>query len=1016
MLIFRSRLDPRQVLSLTYVVASLPSTFHGGVERLLESVVSKALYAKPADIRSSLGCGGEHTKILATAQFGALYLQSVICLHGRVVIGHSDESFDTRVDDARRATEDTESILRRRRAQGLESGGAGKESLANVDEASTGFAPVALLDFLWWMERRLSFVQLANRVEENGDESRSQPDFLALLPLLGSVLRHPLVDEAYRCAMGSTIMMMPPLDRLITLEVAVSDKDFCSPSAQRAFLESVTLGRLVSSSATGGGHTRGRRSPLSSIGDGSKASVQNITHSGRTKIGRAPGEAATGNGVEEVTNVWEACAACLFKVATLRRAASRKLAYQDSWARSFGVPQGARIEGGADDTERQRAERTRHRWMCDVHPAWRDVKANVGDSEGVEGQLLLDSILKVMSKLCDLEAMVASRADVTTALPHKTPESTSVEVTKGRKVSALLRAAVRLANESPAVIEGGAGSALVLVAEIIMPTIVATEGRGAATAALRCLWDDYLCDLRPLEYAVVTNLTRIALTWYECQLRHGESPTTHKECVVMHMLEDLPLLTIEMVRVWPGVSLTFQPTIAASGDTFGPYSSDGWAVHLSTLHQVGHWLVHNLLGGTLGCDTTDGNSWISLSSAPSSSQGTDVNTTVRASKTPRGDGRIPLGSAKVGMNDGNAQQHSQMSQPRKVQCTDRTKGIAVLSERVDQAEVDLAEELPAVRGTVAPKRCRYREAAADMPRSCAELVVSVMEAAADFCMTSGSKRQHHAAAPTKKTAKKAKLHRHGIRSSPEPESFNKVGNPTSGTTYRAHGDAASEPIQSTSHLPTSTAWASGLLRLLYRRTFEEKPAIPGPLCILLQTLVKFLGGRKTRIIAERGALTLDDSIIDERASTSRSFAVSLVVAILGFAPSLFFQLVEPPFLGSTGVVKPSEESVRRSLAVLECLNKASEETEQPASFRHGISSGVWVTGVLSHYSVAWHGMADVHGDSENLHALLTTTWSNWEKVVAFVHRQIGEVSSEELRRIPAAVALREVDPLLKQYF
>lgn len=101
-----------------------------------------------------------------------------------------------------------------------------------------------LLDFLWWMERRLSIAQTT--ASEPWDGPHTAEELSGLLQLLQSVIRHPLIERELKQRFGPRGAVMPTLKRLVAFEVAVSrDTDFCGPSTKRAFLEHVTLGRLM---------------------------------------------------------------------------------------------------------------------------------------------------------------------------------------------------------------------------------------------------------------------------------------------------------------------------------------------------------------------------------------------------------------------------------------------------------------------------------------------------------------------------------------------------------------------------------------------------------------------------------------------------------------------------------------------------------------------------------------------------------------------------------------------------
>ncbi len=526
-------LDPKQLLSLSHILAALPPAFHVAVTTFFASLVAKILRPVSAD----------NAGLAVTAQIAAFYLHSTLFLHEDVwksAAGSSNEA-DPAHSDERQFS------------------GTGKD---NSTPSCRGLAPVVLLEFCWWMERRLSIAQQQQQLQSANFGPHLSVEKAGLLRLLRGVVKHPLLELALDRALEIRGSTTPPLERLVAFELAASNvKNFGGASTRLGFFESVTVGRLVVDSSSDAGGPR----------------------------------------CVSIKEVWKECMEVLLVDPHLREAC-RALVCRDT-------------------TPSEWDELVGSTWRSFSHSSWRAGGRPTSDSEGVQG--VLDSILQVVSKLCSLEAAAGSMLGGTgTAATEANVPPFSVDRSP-RNASLLLTES--LAQLLPRLQVDAPGPALVLVAEITIPTIGATEGREKAMASLRLMWQEWLCKARPLAYGAIVRLVRLALMWSGARSDAKQS----EECPVAHVLEDLPLLASEMARVWPRLSRTLMPVIGCPART-GPYASGGWASRLSDLHQVGAKLDLDFAGG-----------WAS-STSDSPPKGAAIPSSTRPS-TKNSSGRVPLG-------------------------------------------------------------------------------------------------------------------------------------------------------------------------------------------------------------------------------------------------------------------------------------------------------------------------------------------------------------------------------------
>ncbi|CAM9876477.1 unnamed protein product, partial [Ectocarpus sp. 4 AP-2014] len=806
-----NRLDPKQLLSLTHSLAGLPTAFYPKVEGFLASLVAKIFLSR------SNACRGGHVKsavrktagLAATSHVGALYLQSSLLLHEHL---WEKRTADIISEDATAGVLERHSGRVGQRLSGPArdvGGGGGGGHIEWV-----GPAPVALLELCWWMERRLSI--------ELGRSNGSCPsgETPGLLRLIQSVMKHPLMERALQRAFGARGSTLPTLERLVALELAAAgETDFVGPSTKLALLESVTLGRLVADDQAG--DAEGFPSDTLGADEATLASPQ------RRQKG-------AGRSAEEVLDVWKECAACLFGNPSLRDAAYRKVCL-GSTASEVGDVRGVSTDPGV---------RT---WESHSHASWR----NTGDNGA-----------HVAGNLCSLEATVGS---MLAAGLEQTGGECEPKKCNQRGASLLFSEALVLLNRLRAY---AASPALVLIAEIAIPAIGATEGRGKAIQSLRLLWKKWFNQVRPFEYGAVQKLMRVALMWYGGRSDASEAAgVEHEDCPVKHMLEDLPILAAEMVRHWTRLSRTLQPVIGSSPASAGPFARDGWAFHLGNLQRFAKTLVLDLASPT--AETTSG--------------------TVIKEQT----GRIPLGPVKNSVQD-------------KI---NRGEAHAVDVDQGYTAKGHKGGKVPTAsfpRGGLDTGLCQdqLRDASAALPHTSAQVLVGVFHAAAEI-------------------RRRAQLPR-GASSSPSVETKRaktaKGALPGHDSAACDRGTLLVEGI-GVCGKESSRAWVSRVLEPVYGPGLAE-PAVSS-LGVLLGTLVTELGSNRAPSACgvnggSFGGVDLTDAF-------ESLLGVSLAVALLGHAPLLVARLAEPPCLTPSSSNTGPIERIGRSLAVFDILRLLLEQ-------------------------------------------------------------------------------------------
>lgn len=944
----------------------------------MADLVSKALRATVASDQETILVGAAHV--------GVLYLQSTVLLHRQIWTCATGEVLET-VSTSSRGPPGA------RPSTATQSGGSVSSSDVpnSLYKESVGFAPVVLLDFLWWMDRRVSVAQSTGPVQRHG--SPFALELVVLSRLLQSVMTHPMVEAALKLMLPSLGVAAPPLERLVALEVAVSiEKEFCGPLARLAFVENITLGQLQEGQ---GGHVRcGSVGADHSLAEGADHLQEALgNHCASADRSRSRGEAS--NVAGDVNTVWKECAACLFRVSSLRDAARTRVCQE-------AKPRESRTWRRAGGDEEACGRGT------SAQLAWREMERLAVDSADAEGaQTVLDSIVRVMGKLCILEATAGSirwtkKKKARAHVDKSRRGDTTDEGKDGRRASQLLMEALSLLEGPSATDKGGTSSVLVLLAEAAMPAIGASEGHKKVIDLLRLLWDRWFRNARPLEYGVVGRLTEMALMWcgghrYQSNGREG--------CPVVHMLEHLPFLAAEMVKVWPELACTLKPVLGAPVDAVGPYALGAWACHLGTLHVVGGELGEELACGGLGSLPPNGG--VPAKGNPG-----------RGGDNHGDDKRIPLGPAnnRTQALEGkrkklHEQRRAEGCKPSADQHGEHGSGIGARSLDgvcADATSLSLIKAPPSSMRTAELRRRRPREAAAALPRTCAELIVGTLESAAPVLTKLSKKRPRQVSIPTE-DAKRA-----NTTSSAKLESTDRLawhddsrvaGTPSGVRSQSSNLDCVQPP--------SSSAWVLKVLEPLYGPGSEGCP--PSSLRTLLEVLIKTLGARRACGMGKvgRGGVREGELIEDDQ-----SLLVSLVVAVLGYAPSLVSHLAEVPCLVSSSATIARTERTGRSLAVLDCLKRLSLETAGVVvSTRSVTEPSSWLAVVLSHYAAALLSLSDVRKDSkvgDESHTFLNGR--AWAEVVAFVHTHVRGIAPRELRLIPTARVLQEVDPVIKQYF
>lgn len=931
-------------------------------------------------------------ELAATTQVGVLYLQSTLLLRKKIMVRATGALDGESSDGPRTGLPGRDFPISRKQVRSehqslvfANDGGSYSETPSYLDKEPTGFAPAALLDFLWWMERRLSIAH-SMPLDRRG---RPLPalSYLRLLRPLRSVLKHPLVKLALRRTIFAPGARMPPLERLIALEVAISsEKDFCGAYTKLTFLESIILGRLEVEPAKATENTRSRIIDMEekegASGDEKRSPQRSEGHVGAKYF------------AEKVQDVWEECVACLLGNPILRDAAYLRVCRDGPSKEADGCS----LWGD-----------------CFIEAKFEGclVKAE-------KVQALLDSMLKVMKKLCHLEAtayLLCQKVRPDARIDERR-SSHDERQSSGRRSSLLLAEALVLLNKQPcATTDVGKTSALILIAEITIPAISASEGRKEAFKSFCLLWKEWLCKVPSLDDGAIVSLTKTALLWCADQSYSGNLGGQLETCPVLDMLESLPCLAVDMVRVWPRLARTLRPAI-------GPSAHGGWVRYLSTLYSFGGELIKDLSNDRLEPSKHVRGVSSSECSKPPPVQRTTTDNIGSECVRPRKDGRVPLGTAnkpsnrqkenrKPQGNDGDNSCQTQEPQDG-LELMDMGRGKCA-QNRVDGNTAPLAIASLATIFKAKPGQNRFCGVPAALPSTCAELVVSILNATAAVLANVHKKRprQMPVSLVGTKRAKRSSIAISalilgtpmglGVKEHDEDLLFE--GTNTLGT----GGDAISSKSLTTAFQPPhSTAWVDRVLEPLYGSCSEAgtSPSIR----VLLETLIKVLGDRKS--FKMRGANDRLNHSTDIRAA-AQSLELSLAAAILGYAPTLIAHLMEPPCLSSTASSAAPTERLGRSLAVLDAL-KLLFEKSPPQNTKE---QAIWLRALLLHYSAALLSMICIQKDSaEEIAEPASLGGSGWADVVAFVHGRLRNVSPRELRLIPVAMAVQEVDPLMKQYF
>lgn len=696
----------------------------------------------------------------------------------------------------------------------------------------------------------------------------------------------------------------------------------------------------------------------------SENAVMNEDQEGARHCSASTQLSTSSDDIKDTRDIWNSCVTVLVENSSLRDAAHRRVyrdqVRHDSDPGIFLESCGRSLKSAREDPE------------CLSSSGQKP-----GRSCGVDGvQTLLTCILDVMRNLCALEGTAGSISWLSggpkTSL-EKTDCGQSERRTSGRGVSILLTEAIAVLNNAGATCDCAVSSVLILVAEEAIPIIGATEGPAKAIELLHLTWQKWFCRTWPLEYGLVLKLTRMSFMLYGGHRRvSGEGSGGLQGCLVVRMLEDFSSLTGEMVRVWPSLARSLQPLINLAGSSSDTRNRerDDWFEHLSILHIVRKELVQLLAGGDLGTSVSAPARRLSLGSEGES-------------RLRRDDRRVPFEPVRNGL-----------------------QGQMLGSDRFRPGEqVDWQKDQVNARDVHAGHKAQHamlsttelaqspRDAAKALPRSLSMVILDAVDAAAVTLIEATKKRRHQERAAATVGAKRNKSA--GAARGHDSEDFPEL-------LHAPQADkAAPQSFRSRHRHIKPTEWATGLLKPLFGEAPERCDL--SSLSTLLEMVVDALGNQGRKEFEG-----------DDLKGVTQSLKKSLAIGILEYAPSLVARVAEAPFLASSGLLVAPAERLRRSLTLLDCLKELPEEVLR----RFMAEPAAWLTTVLSHYGAVLLTMANVSDMDmavENVE-FECIKGREWEKVVAFVHAQIRGISRRQLRLIPAAVALQEVDPLLKQYF
>lgn len=926
------------------------------------------------------------TQLEATAHFGALYVQCIL-LHADLKTGVTERIHAARCEDSvrRNTGRDVASDKNQMFIYGQSGMTRGETSIEPESNATTTGrleCPVALLNFLWWVEKRLSIAQW-RAGQLKGWTRSAKPDSGVLLRLLRNVMGHPLVAKTLTCTLepGGP---MPSIELLVSLEAAMSDEDLGGSSTQLTFLKAITLGRLVrnaenarsTTSRSGTQFGEERNNGQSDVSGGLRVS---------TSLGRQKTEDRSESSFEDAKKVWRGCVASLLREPRICYAARSRIICRDSWTHGLGYAGAITMTSSRED---------QIMWAQDVHQSWKE-----GSDVTTEACSLLDALLEVMAELCNSEALpsVMRLRGTRGSLTHNTNDEHGLGELYSRKASLLLREALGIAQQPGNASQGAIACALLLLADRITPIIHYTEGHIAAKDAIRLLWTEYFSKFRPLEPGAVATLTRLALIAWCHHGEGGKGSVQEERCMAVEMFEDLPLLAYETARVWPVLSNSFQYVFGAPGDPVTPNTPRDCAYCLYCLHHLGRTLAQDLSCSRFG--QYKGNEVGTNSTSPSAKKGTNTRKMAKVD-TAIASGRIPLGQVNNDTQDHGG--HCTQLRDGKACVVDEAQATCPLDENgtEDSSSADeeaLAVELPAIFDWD-----RLREVSNTMPRSCAGVVICALDAAAELIVKKRRKRPRQISTIDAGAMKKVKA-KSSTMASPAALSKDTKERQIYRTVLTADDSgmpAADHLSVDSRRLPPAATWATTLVESMYGP--RSRMSSSSPLHELVHVTIEFLRG----IEYHGGKWSCTEGTSDNgQASIAKRLVMSLLIAILRCAPSLVSVLLESPSLGPSGTSARAEK-LEESVTILEFLALLSKEPTLYTSLRKDVGE-LWVQGIIHHYSAVLYGMRNV---------LTLRNTDTWGSVVAFVHTQIRDVAPERLRRMPAAVVLQEIDPLLKQYF
>lgn len=958
--------------------------------------------ADPQDSRVALDSAFhrmEGSRIRTVARLGALFVQSILLQRNKLRINIPEDSNGAGLNCCTLNVEENVASHRKKDLPSKRYGISPREtSRLDAGEQAKFGVPVVLMDFLWWVEQRLSAERREHEFGAHGQVPHSR--FSVLSSLLRSVLEYPPVVEAYR----STFMpgaSMPPLERIIMFEAGLSDQHFLNSSSRLAFLKSVTIGRLLRNGTAFARMTPSNAANLGETNNGAGNMSCDRVGSLPCTVGFNP--RGTGGLAESVGTVWSACISSFFREPRICRAAERRVSHQDSWTRESGG-----IDGGTWTDLYFRMEHQRFRpgvvgtsGLCLEAPA-----------EG-GAHSLMESMLQILTEICNLEALgrLMSPSKVLDVPTCDSSVATDMQAKNARRPSLFLQEALSIAHKTFSILGIGTSSALLLLSEKVIPVIYASEGKDVARATFRLLWKDYVCKLRPLNPGAVAVLTRIALFLWGHDKDGGGAYRDGD--FLISMSEDLPVFTAEMVRVWPDLMGILQVMLGVGGDSAKAHAAEEWASCLASFHHLEDVIVQNL--SAISPRLAEAHGFMMTESSSPTSRAPQLCEDKGAKSTVATDTQAPLEGMAGGVHtnrEGTApvwEDLCHVKRSKRKSPAGRNPNSWTICGQDDGSP---PKEQLIGKFEVSVDRDQLTRSCLSLPHSFAAVIVSSICAAANaaradtklfphpFMLDVGiGKKQKVVAEEASSSTGCVLTDRRRESSATSSVMFDKL-------------NRGPELIRGGLRQPISTIWATTLVDLIYG---PLETAEYSPFGTLVQAIIECLGELKVGGVKWVVSKECSKGSIQEL--IAKRFLMSFLVAVVERAPSFIHLFLEPRFVPKAGS-KCTGRYLRESVAVLEFFLVLSREPPLFNSLRSKVGAASWLTGIISHYSALAQSSPrkrnDLYGVPEALVSMMRNS-GDWADLISFVHSQMGSFAQEELRQIPAVLALQEIDPIVHQY-